>query len=158
MTGKDLKKYVYRMDVVLPALAKNLQVPQLPKFYGIKVTLQQYFALATITRKGKLMVGELSKLLGLSVNTVSELVGRLVKKHFVKKQRDERDRRRVNVSLTQLGKRIIRKVDECKKRHITRILRNLTEDDCRLLVQIMEKMIGTAREVRLAGGYKFLKK
>ncbi|GAI21891.1 unnamed protein product, partial [marine sediment metagenome] len=35
---------------------------------------------ATITRKRKCMVGELSKLLGVSVNTVSELVGRLVEK------------------------------------------------------------------------------
>jgi len=143
MKGKEIKKYVSRMDDVLPALVKNFQVPQLPKLYGTEITLPQYFALATITRKGKCMVGELSKLLGVNVNTVSELVGRLVKKHFVKKERDEKDRRRVHVHLTQLGKRIIRKVDHCKKRHITEILRNLTEDDCRVLIQITEKMTGT---------------
>jgi len=147
MTGKDVKKYASRMDVVLPALAKNLQVPQLPKCYGIKVTLQQYFALATITRRGKCMVGELSKLLGVSVNTVSELVSRLVQKHFVKKERDERDRRKVHVYLTRLGKRIIRKVDNCRKKHVIGILRNLTEDDCRILIQIMEKMAGGTQEL-----------
>ena len=147
MRRKEIRKYVSRMDDVLPALVKNFQVPQLPRIYGTEITLPQYFALATITRKGKCMVGELSKLLGLNVNTVSELVGRLVKKHFVKKERDEKDRRRVHVYLTQLGKRIIRKVEHCKKRHITGILRNLTEDDCRILIQIMEKMTGTPQEL-----------
>lgn len=152
MKRKDVKKYASRMDVVLPALAKNLQVPKLPRFYGIKITLQQYFALTTITRRGKCMVGELSKLLGLNVNTVSELVGRLVKKHFVKKERDERDRRRVHISLTQLGERIIRKVDYCKKRHIMGILRNLTVDDCRVLIHIMEKMTGATQGLREGRG------
>ena len=150
MRGKEIKKYASRMDDVLPVLVKNFQVPQLPQLYGIKITLQQYFALATITRRGKCMVGELSKLLGVNVNTVSELVGRLVKKHFVKKQRDEKDRRRVHVYLTQLGKRIIRELDYCKKRHIMGILRNLTEDDCRVLIQIMEKMTGTTDGLREA--------
>ena len=152
MKRKEIKKYASRMDVVLPALAKNLQVPKLPRFYGIKITLQQYFALTTITRRGKCMVGELSKLLGLNVNTVSELVGRLVKKHFVKKERDERDRRRVHISLTQLGERIIRKVDYCKKRHIMGILRNLTVDDCRVLIHIMEKMTGATQGLREGRG------
>ena len=147
MKGKEIEKYVSRMDDVLPVLVKNFQVPKLPKLHGIKITLRQYLALTTITRKGKCMVGELSKLLGVSVNTVSELVGRLVKKHFVKKERDEKDRRRVHVRLTELGKRIIRKVDHCKKRHISGILRNLTEDDCRVLIQIMEKMTGTPQEL-----------
>lgn len=147
MRGKEIKKYVSKIDDVLPTLVKNFQVPQLPSLYGTEITLPQYFALATITRKGRCMVGELSKLLGLNVNTVSELVGRLVKKHFVKKERDERDRRRVHVYLTQLGKRIIRKVDHCKKRHIRGILENLTEDDCRVLIQIMEKVTGTPQEL-----------
>jgi len=147
MTRKDVQKYASRMDVVLPALAKNFQVPKLPRFYGIKITLQQYFALATITRRGKCMVGELSKLMGVSVNTVSELVSRLVQKHFVKKQRDEMDHRKVHVYLTRLGKRIIRKVDICRKKHVIGILRNLTEDDCRILIQIMEKMAGSAQEL-----------
>ena len=115
MKRKEIRKYVSRMDDVLPALVKNFQVPQLPKLYGTEITLPQYFALATITRKGKCMVGELSKLLGLNVNTVSELVGRLVKKHFVKKERDEKDRRRVHVYLTELGKRIIAKLTIAKR-------------------------------------------
>ncbi|MFQ5867030.1 MAG: MarR family winged helix-turn-helix transcriptional regulator [bacterium] len=147
MRGKEIKKYASRMDDVLPVLVKNFQVPRLPKLYGTEVTLPQYFALTTITRKGKCMVGELSKLLGVSVNTVSELVGRLVKKRFVKKEKDEKDRRRVHIHLTQLGKKIIRKVDYWKKRHIKGILRNLTEDDCRVLIQIMEKMTGTPQEL-----------
>lgn len=150
MKGKEIKKYVSRMDDVLPTLVKNFQVPQLPKLYGAEITLPQYFALATITRKGKCMVGELSKLLGLNVNTVSELVGRLVEKHFVEKERDEKDRRRVHVHLTQLGKRIIRKVDHWKKRHVRGILRNLTENDCHVLIQIMEKMTGTPQRLEEA--------
>ena len=150
MKGKEIKKYVSRMDDVLPTLVKNFQVPRLPRLYGTEITLPQYFALATITRKGKCMVGELSKLLGVNVNTVSELVARLVKKHFVKKERDEKDRRKVHIHLTQLGKRIIRKVDHCKRRHIGGILRNLTEDDCRVLIQIMEKMTGTPQGLREA--------
>jgi len=143
--GKEIENYVSRMDDVLPVLVKNFQVPKLHKLRGIKITLPQYLALTTITRKGKCMVGELSKLLGVSVNTVSELVSRLVQKHFVKKERDERDRRKVNVHLTHLGKRIIRKVDNCRKRHVMGILRNLTEDDCRILIQIMEKMAGATQ-------------
>jgi DNA-binding MarR family transcriptional regulator len=146
MMGKEIEKYASKMDDVLPALVKNFQVPHLPRLYGIRITLPQYFALVTITRRGKCMVGELSRLLGVSVNTVSELVSRLVEKHFVKKERDEMDRRRVHVYLTELGKRIIRKVDNCRKRHVMGILRNLSEDDCRILIQLMEKMAGRSQE------------
>lgn len=145
MKKKEIKNYVGRMDDVLATLVKNFQVPRLPKLYGIKITLQQYLALATITRRGKCMVGELSRLLGVSVNTVSELVSRLVQKHFVKKERDEKDHRKVHVHLTELGKKIIRKVEHCKKRHVRGILRDLTEDDCRVLIEIMEKMAGATQ-------------
>jgi len=147
MEGRGIEKYITMMDDVLPVLARNFQVPQLPRSYGTKITLQQYFALATITRKGKCMVGELSRLLGVNVNTVSELVGRLAKKRFVEKERDEKDKRRVHIYLTQLGKRIIRKVNHCKKRHVMGILRNLTEDDCRVLIEIMEKMTDTTQRL-----------
>lgn len=55
--------------------------------------------------EGPRSAGELSKATGLSLGAVTELIDRLERRKFVRRRRDEADRRRVLVEMTPAGRR-----------------------------------------------------
>ena len=138
MKIKELREYISQLDNLLPVLIKHFQVSDPHRFFGIKITLQQYLTLDILTRKGKCMITELSKILGVALSTMTELADRLVKKHFVRKIKDSKDRRIVWVNLTDKGLKIIQKINEKKQRHILRILEKLSQNNRQTLINILK--------------------
>jgi MarR family transcriptional regulator, organic hydroperoxide resistance regulator len=72
---------------------------------GSDVTPRMLAVLHHLLASGPLTVGELAQHLGTGKATATELVGRLAGRGLVDRMRDERDRRRVFVWLTDDGRR-----------------------------------------------------
>jgi len=151
MRKKELYNYISHLDNLLPVLVKHFQIPDLHKLLGIKVTFQQYLALNILIKKGKCMVSDLSKNLGVALSTMTELVDRLAKKQFVEKIKDLRDRRIVWINLTEKGARIIQEINKKKQRYILNILEKLTEKERRLLIDILERVSQVAKRIEVEG-------
>ncbi len=148
---KEVYDYISRLDSLLPVLVKHFQIPDLHKLLGIKITFQQYLALNILIKKGRCMVSDLSKNLGVALSTMTELVDRLAKKQFVKKIKDLRDRRIVWINLTEKGARIIQEINKKKQRYILNILEKLTERERRLLIDILERISQVAKRIEVEG-------
>jgi DNA-binding MarR family transcriptional regulator len=72
--------------------------------YGL--TTEKFSLLAAVkSRGGSLQPVELAEILARSPNSVSMLVDRMVKAGWVRRTRDRKDRRGVNVSLTSKGEK-----------------------------------------------------
>jgi len=138
MRQKELRKYILQLDDLVPVLVKHLQISDPHKLYGIKMTLQQYLALDTLAKKGKSMITDLSKGLGIALSTVTELVDRLAKRRFVKRKKDIKDRRIVWVNLTNNGLEIYKKINAKKQSRVAIILEKLTQGDRGALINILK--------------------
>ena len=139
------------LDNLLPVLIKHFQIPDLHKLLGIKITFQQYLALNVLVKKGRCMVSDLSKNLGVALSTMTELVNRLVKKRFVKKIKDLKDHRIVWINLTEKGVRIIQEINRKKQKHILTVLERLTERERQLLIDILERISQVAKRIEAEG-------
>ncbi len=148
---KELYNYIFRLDNLLPVLIKHFQIPQPHKLLGIKITLQQYLALNMLIKKGRCMVSDLSKNLGVALSTMTELVDRLAKKQFVKKIKDLKDRRIVWINLTEKGTKIIQEINRKKQKYILNVLEKLTEKERKLLIDILERISQVAKRIEMKG-------
>ena len=151
MKRKELQEYVFQLDNLLPVLIEHFQISDPRKLFGIKITLQQYLTLDVLTKKGKCMITELSKILGVALSTMTELTGRLVKGRLVEKIRDKKDRRIVRVNLTIKGLEIIQKINMKKQRHIATVLERLTQRDRKALINILKVISNAMKEKEILG-------
>ena len=76
------------------------------------VSAAQLFVLRELAKREPLTIGELAQRTATAQSSVSEVVARLASKDLVVRERPLVDRRRVDVSLTEGGRILLRRVDE----------------------------------------------
>jgi DNA-binding MarR family transcriptional regulator len=105
--------------------------------YGI--TTEQFAVLAAVkSRGGSLRPTDLALILERSPNSVSMLVDRMVKAGLVKRTRDRRDRRVVNVTLTSKGENALKPATPAGWEFIQKILSPLSSKDKQTLASLLE--------------------
>jgi DNA-binding MarR family transcriptional regulator len=72
----------------------------------VGLTPPQFYVLATIGYAGSLPFGEIGAKMMVTVSNLTGIVDRLEEKNLVARQRDEKDRRVVHVTLTEKGTRL----------------------------------------------------
>lgn len=80
-----------------------------PAFDSIGLTYPQYLVLVALWEKDGLLVNEIGKTLFLESNTLTPLIKKLEGLGYVKRERDDKDERKVKVSLTHEGKALQKK-------------------------------------------------
>lgn len=81
-----------------------------PHFDSLGLTYPQYIALVAMKDEKSLTVSQLGEKLFLESSTLTPLLKRLEAAGYVKRQRDTRDERQVQVSLTAEGRAVFQKV------------------------------------------------
>jgi len=105
--------------------------------YGL--TTEQFSVLAAVkSRGGSLKPSELAAILARSPNSVSMLVDRMVKAGLVRRTRDRKDRRVVNVSLTSKGEKALGPAAPAGWEFIQKILSPLSDKDKQALNSMLE--------------------
>ncbi|HEY8971451.1 MAG TPA: MarR family transcriptional regulator [Puia sp.] len=79
------------------------------------------------------------------MSDTSRIVDRLVKKGLVKKNICKMDRRLVDVTITDKGKKLLEKIDQYSDQ-MDGIMKNLTEEDARTLNELLDKIRNTKDE------------
>jgi len=105
--------------------------------YGI--TTEQFSVLAAVkSRDGSLRPTDLAYLLERSPNSISMLVDRMVKAGLVKRTRDRKDRRVVNVYLTSKGESALKPAMPASWEFIQKILSPMPYEDIYTLANQLE--------------------
>jgi len=100
----DAKAAADEIGRLYPAVYRRFHVSRRP-VGGSDLTPRMLGVLHHLSVGGPLTLGELATHLGLSKATATELVTRVEERGLVDRMRDERDRRRVYVWLTDLGRK-----------------------------------------------------
>jgi len=115
----------------------NLCEESILREYGL--TPEQFAALASVRSDGgSLRPVDLALMLERSPNSVSMLIDRMVKAGLVRRTRDRRDRRAVNVTLTGKGAKALEPAAPADWELIQRILLTLTDEDKHALANMLE--------------------
>jgi MarR family transcriptional regulator, organic hydroperoxide resistance regulator len=90
--------------------------------------------------KNKVTSGELSEYLDLSTPRVASALNSLSKKGFIKRKKDEQDKRVVIVNITESGKSFVKEEHEEAMGALEKILEKLGEQDAREFVRITKRI------------------
>lgn len=92
-----------------------------------------------IQRSGKLTAGELGKLTGLRSASVTALIDRLERKGFIKRSRDDADRRKVILTPVSNALRTIDPAFAGPKKMITEMLSSYTVEEIHFLEEFLRR-------------------
>jgi len=132
-----LKPWVKEMDGVLSNLTLAfLQLERSGKCcHG--VTLSQCHTLDLLSKRGKLTMNELSRQMGLAKSTMTRIVNNMVREGWIEQVNDPKDRRLVNVHLTQRGRRMAERLGLSSQEYVQRILRHIPSEK---MPQVLESL------------------
>lgn len=105
------------------------------------LSLTQFFVLKQLQAADAMTMSQIAERLGISLSGATALVDRLVDRRCVSRTRGEADRRVVEVSLTPLGRRLLRLAQARRDATLGRFFARLGEEDMRQLLLIYRRLL-----------------
>jgi DNA-binding MarR family transcriptional regulator len=99
------------------------------KWLHLDISMQQLRALFLLRDEEEASVGRLAELFGIGLPAASLLADRLVRAGYVERRDDPADRRRVLLSLTRAGVRLVTDLREGSQSLLRRWMSSLSPDD-----------------------------
>lgn len=105
------------------------------------ITGPQLWALKTISQNENLSLSDLSRRMYLHPSTMTGLMDRLEKKGYVKRNRDQVDRRVIYLQLTAEGKKLVKRAPNPVQGRMIYGLRNLKKGELSLIYDSVKKLV-----------------
>lgn len=86
------------------------------------ITVAQCHALMEIGRHKDISLGDLAAILGLDASTLSRTIENMVQSGLVKRQPDHKDRRYLNITMTEKGKTVFAEINQTSDSYYSKIL------------------------------------
>ncbi|MFP3919278.1 MarR family transcriptional regulator [Lysinibacillus telephonicus] len=109
------------------------------------ISHQSVRILQIVQKEHSVTVRFLSEALGISHNTASEHVKKLVNHGWIIKQRSEEDQRKVYLQLTEEGLQIVKQNTELDEQKLQATLNKLSEEDQQLILQAFRLLSEAAK-------------
>jgi DNA-binding MarR family transcriptional regulator len=113
---------------------------------GFNITVPQIQVLRVLKEDGPQSLVELSKKLESSTSSLSGIVDRLEKEGLVIRQRDQKDRRVVWISLTEKCEEQFKKFPITQAQYIRKYLEKMNPADVEILIEKLEKFVEVLKE------------
>ncbi|SET79442.1 DNA-binding transcriptional regulator, MarR family [Natronincola peptidivorans] len=110
------------------------------------ITMAQCHALVEIGRAGSISLVKLSETLNLDNSTMSRTVNNLVKKHFVERQLDTKDRRYITIQLTEGGREVFEGIEERMNFYFENVLGAIPEDKQQQVLEGLDILLKALKE------------
>jgi DNA-binding MarR family transcriptional regulator len=105
------------------------------KWRDLDISMQQLRAIYFLRDEEEASVGRLAELFGIGLPGASLLADRLVRAGYVERREDPADRRRVLLSLTRVGLRLVTDLREGSHSLLRRWMSSLSEEDLAALAR-----------------------
>lgn len=110
------------------------------------ITGSQLFVLKTIYESKQMTVSAVAEEIGVSLSAITVFINKLAKAGFVRRLRDEGDRRLVWLNVTPKGEEILKVCLAGREQILMKYLGQLPEEDLEHLGIIYEKLLAILRE------------
>jgi DNA-binding MarR family transcriptional regulator len=139
-----LERRLERISDLMRRLLRTVRVPDA----RIDMTPTQLVVFFHLYEHPSLRIGALARKMGTAQNTVSEVVSRLQRAGFVRKQRDPADQRAVMVALTESGRSAFEVRRELMRRQHKLMLEALSAEDQARFMEAFERIVSIIERAR----------
>jgi DNA-binding MarR family transcriptional regulator len=129
MSRKNFEDFVDEIKELISEFIKLYNLLDRDEKACYEVTVQQCCTLLAFEKRSKMTMNELSVELGLSSSTMTRNVDILVRRGYLERVRDDNDRRLVFVQLTEPGKELTAKLQQCECDFFAEALRAIPESE-----------------------------
>lgn len=134
-TPPDLDALETQIVEDLREVYSSLQIVNLPTWLRLDITMAQLKGLVAIDRAGETTVGRVADDLSIGESAASSLVDQLVKRGYAAREHDEVDRRRVLLTVSELGRQLLFELRHGRSQTLHEWLSDLDADDAAALAQ-----------------------
>ena len=123
-----------------------------------QITLPQFRTLVVLHYAGSRRLADLAEALGVSPSTATRMCDRLVRKGLVARNRDDLDRREVNLTITAPGRKVVNEAIERRKAEVRELLGEIPDALRRQLVSslmLLAKAAGELPQAHEGPGWSF---
>lgn len=120
-----------------------------PNFY---LSPQQSYVLTVVQSDGMINPGEVAKRLRLEKSHLTKIVNSLVEMGAIAKLADEKDHRRVMLSLTSKGEKIYRDLDQVSIESYMRLMEKVPEEERENVIRSVDILLDAMQELRKEHG------
>lgn len=109
-------------------------------------------------RKGESNMSQVAEYLNTPLNTATGIITRMENKKMVSRNRNSDDKRVVTIILTDIGKQQIDGIIKNFARYGQRLMDDLTQDELKILMCVMDKVLNMLRDVQHQDNQEMTKK
>ncbi|WNC14224.1 MarR family transcriptional regulator [Brevibacillus brevis] len=135
----DLLQHAFRIRAAMNKMQRDISI-EMQKQFGMDLTRPQCYLLSLISNEEPCKITHLAKKLGVRPSTISTMINRLVDDGFVSREYGHNDRRNVLVSITLLGKEVLKKDVENYGKVLQQFIGSLESTELETFTRTFEKI------------------
>ena len=139
-------EYIERIQVALQTTIHKMQPIMTENMNKHGVTATQFFVLMYLRKKESCKISEIAEFMGVKPSAVSFMIDRLEHNNFVYREHDKKDRRVVNIMLTEEGIKKLDLVMKERKEIFEGFLFYLSDEELLQFATITEKLAEAANK------------
>ncbi|BCB02300.1 MarR family winged helix-turn-helix transcriptional regulator [Bacillus sp. KH172YL63] len=132
--------YIDRLFTAFQVSNRQIQQEMSTRLKEMNLTVPQFYILSLLSASDGTKSTELAEKLEVKPSAITVMIDRLLKSDLVIRERDENDRRIVNLKLSPEGQAVFMKAKDMRREVFSRYLSYLDEEDVSQLVTIYEKL------------------
>ncbi len=125
----SLEEFADRIASIMPAVVKEFMRRNACEIYEGKVTLPQLLIMNYLNQNGESKMSDLARFMNVTTPATTGIVNRLVKCGYVRRVYDPDDRRIIKVRLMSKGLKLIKKINERRRRFVMDIFSRIPDAD-----------------------------
>jgi len=145
-------------DSVMIALRKIIQAIDMNSKKLVKrvgLTGPQLVILQEISSQGEVTAGEIARAVSLSQATVTGILDRMEKRGLIARQRSDRDKRRIMVSITATGEQVLKDAPPLMQEAFVERFSNLQDWEQTMILSALQRLV-TIMDARAIDAAPFL--
>jgi MarR family transcriptional regulator, organic hydroperoxide resistance regulator len=139
-----------QMTRLMPVFLREIASRQDKIFTRGNISVSNIVVIDVLKEKGACTMGELSRTLNLTMSAATAIINKMIDQSLVKRERQEKDRRVVRVSLRPKGIEVAKKIYELRRDVTNDLFAMLTdrerEEHLRILKKMFTSITGTGND------------
>lgn len=107
---------------------------------GNRLTFQQFKLLRLVAMTDAHSIGDVASFLGVSNAAASKAVDKLVRRRLLRRAEGKADRRAIQLSLTDQGRRVVEAYEEARNKKMARLFRQFPAAELRRAAELLDRL------------------
>jgi DNA-binding MarR family transcriptional regulator len=130
---------MFELETLLRTVFRQLK-SEIGELFRSELTGNEFRILAMLDEGGAIRVTDLSKRLQVSASHITAVTDGLLEKGFIDRKKSPSDRRSVEISLTEAGKKVFKQLEEKKSEYFRGRFSHFTTEELLIMMTLFKKL------------------